>query len=145
MLVSDIELEPTSALATKISRAHDNPSPPPQILPPQQGFDDPPHLTLSEHHNLSRSTDVSPANADDLSRREPVHFPPPASHDPNRSLNQMPFASLPTNKSVDLIIFDVGKFPDITLASVSHQRRELVHGQPDGVIRSLISGPFLTF
>jgi len=144
-LFSDIELEPTSALATKISRAHDNPSPPPQMQPPEQGNDDPPLLTLSENHHFPPPASSSSATADELSRRVPVHPPSPASHESGGSLDRLQTTSPPTNNSADLIIFDVSNLPDILLASVSHQSTTLVHYHPDWVFRSLLSSPFLTF
>ncbi|KAI9466191.1 hypothetical protein BJY52DRAFT_332816 [Lactarius psammicola] len=123
-LQEDIELESTSSLATKISRAHDNPSPPPQMQPPEQGTDDPP-LPLLENHHFSPPTGSSSAIADELSHRVPVHPPSPASLESGGSLDQMQTTSPPINNSADLIIFDVSNPPDIPLA--------------------LLSSPFLTF
>ncbi|KAH9048117.1 hypothetical protein EDB84DRAFT_1392492 [Lactarius hengduanensis] len=116
-LQDDIESEPTSALATKISRAHDNPSPPPQMQPPKQGNDDPPLLTLSENHHISPPAGSSSAAADGLSRRVPVHAPSPTSHKSGGSLDRKQTTSPLTNDSADLIIFDDSNIPNIPLAS----------------------------
>ncbi|KAF8275035.1 hypothetical protein EI94DRAFT_1793681 [Lactarius quietus] len=116
-LQDDIESEPTSALATKISRAHDNPSPPPQMQPPQQAKDDPPLLPLSEHPHFSPSVGSSLAISDELSRRVPVHPPSPASHASGGSLDRMQTTSPPTNGPADLITFDDSNLPGIPLAS----------------------------
>ncbi|KAH9063456.1 hypothetical protein EDB87DRAFT_1681505 [Lactarius vividus] len=116
-LQDDIELEPTSALATKISRAHDNPSPPPQMQPPKQGNDDPPLLTLSENHHFSSPAGSSSAAADGLLRRVPVHSPSPTSHKSGCSLDRMQTTFPPTNDSADLIIFDDSSILNIPIAS----------------------------
>ena len=145
MLSSDIESEPTSALATKISRAHDNPSPPPHMQSPKQCNDGPPLLALSEHHHFPPPAGASSTLADELLRSVPVHPPSPASHESGGSLNRMQTTPPPTNNSADLIIFDVSNLPDIPLASVSNQCATRVRYHPNWVFRSLLSSPFLTF
>ena len=145
MLFPDTESEPISALASKISRAHDNPSPPPQTQPPQQANDDPPLLPLSEHHHFSPSAGSSLGIPEETSRRVPVHPPSPASPESGDSLDRMQTTSPSTNSPADLIIFDDSGLSDIPLASVSHQSTILVHYHPDRVFRSLLSSPSPTF
>ncbi|KAH9079392.1 hypothetical protein EDB83DRAFT_2624963 [Lactarius deliciosus] len=116
-LQDDIEPEPTSALATKISWAHDNPSPPPQMQPPKQGNDDPTLLTPTGNHHISPPAGSTSAAADGLSRRVSAHSPSPTFHTSGGSLDRMQTTSPLANDSADLIIFDDNNIPNIPLAS----------------------------
>ena len=102
----DIDLEPTSALATKISRAHDNPSPPPQMQPLEQ---DNINLPITTEQNPPSDSAVSQASGsaivDGPSPRAPTPTPPTDFHKSPASLDNKQYTVSP-NTSTDLIVFD---------------------------------------
>ncbi|KAI0256677.1 hypothetical protein BJV78DRAFT_299409 [Lactifluus subvellereus] len=118
----DIELEPPSALATKISRAHDNPSPPPKMQPLEPGCDNPTFPTSTDWHPPSSSSTLKVSNSAIVVGLSPgVHTPSPdpsqAPHECFASLDHGPTASLPANISTDLIVFDDGNCSDVPRAA----------------------------
>jgi hypothetical protein len=127
-LYQDMDMEPASALATKISRAHDNPSPPPQMQPLGPENDNPTFPTSTELRRLSNPAalkDSGPAVAGDLSPGAQAPIPSSSSHDPPTSLGHKPDTSLPANVSVDLIAFDDEDIPGVPKAAV--RRRSAIH------------------
>jgi hypothetical protein len=119
----DIDPEPISALATKISRAHDNPSPPPEVQPLGEESDDPTIPIPSEPHHLSGSAvsqTLGSAIADQSLPRVQAPSPPTASHEPFASLDPRHSASLPTNAPADLIIFDDDNLSGVPTVTVRH-------------------------
>lgn len=123
MSYGDIDPEPVSALATKISRAHDNPSPPPQMQSLGQESDDPTVPIPTERHPLSGSA-VSQTSGSAIavgqSLRAQAPSPPTASQEPFTSLDSRRSTSLPTNASADLIIFDDDDISDVPKVAVRH-------------------------
>ncbi len=119
MFYEDIDLEPASALATKISRAHDNPSPPPKMQP----LVDPIPPAPTNHHPLTDSPvpEVSDsATANEPSLRAQVPVPPSASPEPVRPLDNRLVASPPASSSSDLIVFDDDHLPDVPKVPVRY-------------------------
>lgn len=120
MLYEDIDLEPASALATKISRAHDNPSPPPKMQP----LDDPIFPAPTEHlpHSASpvlKSSDS--AIVDGPSSRVQASVSSPAPREPLPHLDHRPTASAsPLSSSTDLIVFDDDRLPAVPKVAVRH-------------------------
>ncbi len=117
MLYEDIDLEPVSALATKISRAHDNPSPPPRMQPLLDAI--PPAPT--NQHQLSDSlvSKVSdPVTSDEPLLRTLAPVPSPASPDPVSHPDRILVASPLASSSADLIVFDDDHLPDVTKVAV---------------------------
>ena len=111
MLYEDIDLEPASALATKISRAHDNPSPPPKMQP----LVDPIPPAPTNHHPLSDSpitkvSDLATVDEPLLTAQAPV--PSPAFPKPVTPLDHR-LASPLASSSTDLIVFDDDHLPDV--------------------------------
>lgn len=104
----DIDLEPTSALATKISRAHDNPSPPPQMQPLEQDNVNPAFPIPTEQNHPSDSA-VSQASGsaivDGPSPRAQTPTPPTDFHKSPASLDNKQY-TVSANLSPDLIVFD---------------------------------------
>jgi hypothetical protein len=104
----DIDLEPTSALATKISRAHDNPSPPPQMQPLEQDNISPTFRVPTEQNSSFEPT-VSRASGSAI-----VGGPSPRAQTPTSPTDfQKSPASLDNKKytvsantPTDLIVFD---------------------------------------
>ena len=116
MLYEDIDLEPTSALATKISRAHDNPSPPPRMQP----LTDPIPPAPTNHHPHSDS--LTPKVSDLATVDEPLPtaqppVPSPASPEPVTPLDHR-LASPLASSSTDLIVFDDDHLPDLPIVAV---------------------------
>ena len=112
----DIDLEPTSALATKISRAHDNPSPPPKLQPLVDSI--PPAPT--NHHPFSDSpipkvSDLATVDEPLPAAQAPV--PSPASPKPVTPLDHR-LASPLASSSTDLIAFDDDHLPDVPKIAV---------------------------
>ncbi|KAI0006015.1 hypothetical protein BJV74DRAFT_792435 [Russula compacta] len=144
MLYEDIDIEPPSALVTKISRAHDNPSPPPLMQPLGQESDNPTLPTHSEPHPLSDSASLKApdsAVADGPSCRAQTSIPSPTSHELFTSLDNRPGTSLASNvfADVDLIVFDDDNLPDVPkVASVVEPFPDLLAPTP---LRQ--PGPFL--
>jgi hypothetical protein len=120
----DIELEPPSALATKIARAHDNPSPPPTMQPLESGCDDPALPTSTERHSPFNALKGSSSTvAVGSPPREQTRFPS-ESHECFTSIDPRPTVSPSANVSADLIVFDDSNFPnvpDVPSAAVRHQ------------------------
>jgi hypothetical protein len=119
----DLDAEPPSALAIKIARAHDNPSPPPTMQPLESGCDDPALPTSTERHspspfNAFKESSSTVAVRSSLREQTPS---PSESHECLTSLNPRPTVPPSTNVSADLIVFDDGKFPDVQSAAVRHQ------------------------
>jgi hypothetical protein len=116
MLYEDIDLEPASALATKISRAHDNPSPPPKMQP----LVDPIPLAPTSDHPLSdflapRVSDLATVDEPFLTAQAPIASQ--ASPEPVTPLDHRlasPLATSPT----DLIVFDDDHLPDVPKVAV---------------------------
>ncbi|KAI9509363.1 hypothetical protein F5148DRAFT_1188206, partial [Russula earlei] len=107
----DFDSEPASALATKVSRAHDNPSPPPNMQPLARESGNPNLPTPTEHHPLSDSDSVvleasGSTVADESLPRARSPITSPDSHETFTSLDRPPVASLPNNVSANLIAFD---------------------------------------
>ncbi|KAH9966649.1 hypothetical protein BC827DRAFT_686670 [Russula dissimulans] len=105
----DIDLEPASALATKISRAHDNPSPPPNMQPLMHESNNPTSPTPTEHHHLSDSDSAAPeapssAIADESLPRAQTLISPPVSHEASPTLDHRPATSPPINASTDMMV-----------------------------------------
>jgi len=104
----DIDLEPTSALATKISRAHDNPSPPPQMQPLEQESVNP-TFPIPTEQNPPSDPAVSQASGsaivDRPSPREQTLTPPTDFHKSPASLDNKQ-CTVSANASTDLIVFD---------------------------------------
>ena len=116
MPYEDIDLEPTSALATKISRAHDNPSPPPKLQP----FVDPIPPAPTNHHPLSDSPtpkvyDSATVDEPLLTAQAPV--PSPASPETGTPLNHR-LASPLASSSTNLIAFDDDHLPNVPRIAV---------------------------
>ncbi len=116
MLYEDIDLEPASALATKISRAHDNPSPPPKMQP----LVDPIPPVPTNHHPLSDS--LTPKVSDLATVDEPLlpahaSVPSPASPETVTPLDHR-LASPLASSSTDLIVFDEDHLPDVPKVAV---------------------------
>ena len=120
MLYEDIDLEPTSALATKISRAHDNPSPPPKMQP----LDDPIFPAPTEHPPhfdppVLKASDS--AIVDEPSPRLQPSVSSPAPREPHAHLDHRPAASAsPLASSADLIVFDDDCLPAVPKVAVRH-------------------------
>jgi hypothetical protein len=125
MFYVDIDLEPASALATKISRAHDNPSPPPKMQP----LDDPIFPVPTEHppHSDSPVPKASDsAIVDEPSPRLQPSVSSPAPRQPLEYLDHRPAASAsPLASSADLIVFDDNCLPAVPKIAVRHHT--LVH------------------
>ncbi|KAI0273612.1 hypothetical protein BC834DRAFT_966113 [Gloeopeniophorella convolvens] len=105
----DIESEPASALATKISRAHDNPSPPPEMAQPGEG-DEPPSL-VSSPRILSSGDDARAgfeSTAPEASLPSDAHppSPSPGSRDGFMTSDHQPAMSPSEVVSGNLIAFD---------------------------------------
>ncbi|KAI0306594.1 hypothetical protein B0F90DRAFT_777453 [Multifurca ochricompacta] len=116
MILSEIELEPSSALATKISRACDNPSPPPQIQSFIQTHDNSPFPTHSDQSFLSTPATFQASNsviADGSSSSAPRPSPPPPPRERSPFFSCGPATFPHANVSMDLIIFDDGNILDI--------------------------------
>jgi len=116
MLYEDIDLEPASALATKISRAHDNPSPPPMMQP----LVDPIPPAPTNRHPLSDSlipkvSDLSTVDEPLVTAQAPV--PSPASPEPVTPVDHR-LASPLASSSTDLIVFDDDHLPDVPKVAV---------------------------
>ena len=116
MLYEDIDLEPASALATKISRAHDNPSPPPKMQP----LVDPIPPAPTNHHPLSDSltpevSDLPTVDEPLLTAQAPV--PSPVSPEPVTPLDRR-LASPLASSSADLIVFGDDLLPDVPKVAV---------------------------
>lgn len=125
ILYEDIDIEPPSALVTKISRAHDNPSPPPLMQPLGQESDNSTLPTHSEQHSLSDSAALKvpdPAVADGPSCRAQTPIPSPASHELFTSLDNRPGIPLASNVSADadLIVFDDDNLSNVPKVAVRH-------------------------
>jgi hypothetical protein len=115
VLYEDIDLEPASALATRISRAHDNPSPPPKMQP----LVDPIPPASTNYHPLSdfpilKASDSATVDEPLVSAQAPV--PSPASPEPAPVDHRL--ASPLTSSSTDLIVFDDGHLPDVPKVAV---------------------------
>ena len=108
MTHEDLDLEPTSALATKISRAHDNPSPPPQMQLLEQESVNSSFLIPIEQNPPSDSA-VSQASGsaivDGPSPRAQTLTPPTGFHKSPPSLDDKQ-CTMSANTSTDLIVFD---------------------------------------
>jgi hypothetical protein len=116
MLYEDMDLEPVSALATKISRAHDNPSPPPKMQP----LVDPIPPAPTNHHTLSDSltpkvSDLATVDKPLLTAQPPV--PSLASPEPVTPVDHK-LASPLASSSTDLIVFDDDHLPDVPKVAV---------------------------
>jgi hypothetical protein len=114
--MKDIDLEPASALATRISRAHDNPSPPPKMQP----LVDPLPPAPTNHHHRSDSfipkeRDLDTVDEPLLTAQAPV--PSPASPEPVTPLDHR-LASPLASSSTDLIVFDDDRLPDVPKVAV---------------------------
>ena len=115
ILFEDTDLEPASALATKISRAHDNPSPPPKMQP----LVDPILPAPTNHHppfdSLTPNVfDLATVDEPLLTARAPVQSP--ASPEPVMPLNRL--ASPLASSSTDLIVFDDDHLPGVPKVAV---------------------------
>jgi hypothetical protein len=119
----DIELEPPSALATKIARAHDNPSPPPTMQPLESGCDDPALPTSTERHSPSPFNDLKELSSTIAVGSSPREQAPSPSESQEclTPLNPRPTVSPSANVTADLIVFDDGKLLDVPSAAVRHQ------------------------
>lgn len=125
MLYEDIDLEPASALATKISRAHDNPSPPPNMQPLSQESDNPTSPTPTEQHphlDSDSATPEAPGSAivDESLPRVQTLISPPVSHEASPTLDHRPATSPATNPSTDLMVVCNDSVPDVPQVVVRH-------------------------
>ena len=116
MPYEDIDLEPASALATKISRAHDNPSPPPNMQP----LDVPIFPAPTDHRPQSNSPVPNALDSDIADGRAPTSVPSPASHEHIMPLDPGLAASPLANSSTDLIAFDDDHLPDVPRVAVRY-------------------------
>lgn len=114
--MKDIDLEPASALATRISRAHDNPSPPPKMQPLVDPI--PPAPTIHHHRSdslIPKEPDLDTVDEPLLTAQAPA--PSPASPEPVTSLDRR-LASPIASSSTDLIVFDDDHLPDVPKIAV---------------------------
>lgn len=124
MLYEDIDLEPASALATKISRAHDNPSPPPKMQPLVDPIPPAPtnYQPLSDSL-VSKVSDLATVDEPLLIAQAPV--PSPASPEPVTPIDHR-LASPLASSSTDLIVFDDGHLPDVPKVAVRRLSQYMV-------------------
>lgn len=129
MLYEDIDLEPASALATKISRAHDNPSPPPKMQP----LDDPifPAPTEHTHHYDSPVPKAfDSAIVDRPSPRLQASVSSPARETRTHPDHRPAASASPLASSADLIVFDDDRLPAVPKVAVRHHTSVYVNLSP---------------
>jgi hypothetical protein len=143
MLYEDIDLEPASALATRISRAHDNPSPPPKMQP----LVDPIPPAPTNYYPFTdplipKVSDLGTVDKPLLTAQAPVLSP--ASPEPVTPLDHRLASPLATS-STDLIVFDDDHLPDVPKVAVRRLSQCIFPINLTDTNVSLLRSHFLTF